>query len=176
MYIMYMCISFLQARMIKETALNEIRRIDPALAIESYTHQPGQHGKHLCPFHADTHPSLTVKGSRWACWSCGESGDTIDFVRKYFGIGFREAVAKLGADFGIDTEDRPPANRAEREAALWDRIERECDRRNRQQYRQSIEDQIDTLTIVHRVLLQHGAPINLLDKYASEIDELIERR
>ena len=38
--------------------------------------------KCLCPFHDDHKPSLTFKGNRFKCWSCGESGGTIDLVMK----------------------------------------------------------------------------------------------
>ena len=33
------------------------------------------------PHHADVHPSFTVKGERWRCWSqCASSGNAIDFM------------------------------------------------------------------------------------------------
>lgn len=60
--------------------------------------------KMYCPFHADTkHPSMHIyPGSDgYHCFTCGASGDVISFVRAYFGLGFKEAVEKLNADFSL---------------------------------------------------------------------------
>jgi len=56
--------------------------------------------KCLCPFHEDTHPSLTFSVSRntFRCWSCGASGGAIDLVMKYQNVGFKEACEWLGSD------------------------------------------------------------------------------
>ena len=51
--------------------------------------------KCLCPFHDDHTPSLTFKGNKFRCWSCGESGDTISLVMKYQNVGFKEATRWL---------------------------------------------------------------------------------
>lgn len=50
-----------------------------------------------CPFHDDHHESLTVnigKG-RFKCVECGAKGDLIDFHKKKYRVGFREALAQL---------------------------------------------------------------------------------
>ena len=36
--------------------------------------------KALCPYHNDSKPSLSFKGVRFKCFSCGASGDVIDLV------------------------------------------------------------------------------------------------
>ena len=36
--------------------------------------------KALCPFHSDTNPSLSFKGERYTCFSCGAGGDVIDLL------------------------------------------------------------------------------------------------
>lgn len=54
----------------------------------------------LCPFHADTRPSLriNIKTGGYKCMSCGSAGgDVVDFVRRYRGLSFREAVMLLNA-------------------------------------------------------------------------------
>ena len=51
-----------------------------------------------CPFHEDRSPSFSVylETQSFHCFGCGASGDVIDFIRRAEGLGFREAVARLG--------------------------------------------------------------------------------
>ena len=53
--------------------------------------------KALCPFHEDSHPSLSfcVRKSTYRCFVCGAHGGTIDLVMKYLRKDFREAVEWL---------------------------------------------------------------------------------
>lgn len=153
-------------------------QISPAEAIERYTGQQARHGKYICPFHNDKHPSLSVKGSHWRCWSCDEHGDVIDFTTRYFGISFQEAINKLADDYSIPIQrfSEPVTDPLEK---LWNAIQRETNEYNKEQvriYRKAIDDQINDLTTAHRILLQHGAPDEMLDRYAAEIDELIDYR
>lgn len=71
-------------------------------------------GVMLCPFHNDSHPSLTVyPGNRgWHCFVCNDGGSVIDFVAKLFSINVRQAVLRLDNDFhlGLSTQ-RPPVRR-----------------------------------------------------------------
>lgn len=51
----------------------------------------------LCPFHADTSPSLCVyPDGRWWCFSCSTGGDLFDFVMRFYGLTFPEALDFLG--------------------------------------------------------------------------------
>lgn len=52
----------------------------------------------LCPFHNETRPSFTIfpETQRWWCFGCRRGGDVIELVRLLEGIGFREAVERLG--------------------------------------------------------------------------------
>jgi DNA primase len=67
----------------------------------------------LCPFHNEKSPSFSVNAERgfFHCFGCGESGNAISFLMKHDGLGFREAVEKLGNQVGIpipqdDGDDR----------------------------------------------------------------------
>lgn len=54
----------------------------------------------LCPFHADTHPSLrvNVETGAWRCMACGEKGgDVLAFHRSRHGLGFEKAARDLGS-------------------------------------------------------------------------------
>ena len=76
-------------------------------AAERYGVEVNRHGKALCPFHNDRHPSLFVDDDHYYCYACGEHGDVIDFTAKLFGLKLYEAAHKLAYDFGI-TQDKPP--------------------------------------------------------------------
>jgi len=76
-------------------------------AAEHYGVEVNRHGKALCPFHNDRHPSLFVDDDHYYCYACGEHGDVIDFTAKLFGLKLYEAAQKLTYDFGI-TQDKPP--------------------------------------------------------------------
>ena len=66
-----------------------------------------RHGKALCPFHNDRHPSLFVDDDHYHCFACGEHGDVIDFTAKLHDLSLYDAAKKLAYDFGI-TQDKPP--------------------------------------------------------------------
>jgi DNA primase len=67
--------------------------------------------KCLCPFHADTHPSLSFKVSKntFRCFVCGASGDTIDLVMRFLNKGFREACRWLADENCIILTEYKPA-------------------------------------------------------------------
>ncbi len=50
-----------------------------------------------CPFHKEKTPSFTVfdGGRRFYCFGCSATGDVIDFVQEWDGVGFREACESL---------------------------------------------------------------------------------
>ena len=56
----------------------------------------------LCPFHDDRNPSFYVftDTDRFKCFGCGESGDVIDFIRKYYDLSFKDALNHLGIERG----------------------------------------------------------------------------
>lgn len=58
-----------------------------------------------CPFHEERTPSFHVFADRqsWRCFgACGEGGDAIAFVMKFEGVGFMEALRRLGAGVGVE--------------------------------------------------------------------------
>ena len=75
-------------------------------AAARYGVEVNHHGKALCPFHNDRHPSLFVDDDHYHCYACGEHGDVIDFTSKLYGLSMLDAAKKLAYDFGI-TQDKP---------------------------------------------------------------------
>ena len=57
--------------------------------------------KCLCPFHDDHTPSLTFKGNKFKCWSCGENGDSISLAEKVLGKDFLEACRWLANENNV---------------------------------------------------------------------------
>jgi len=55
----------------------------------------GRSGNVLCIVHEEKHPSMSLKGNRARCFSCGYYGDSIDVYMKLNGVGFVEAVRAL---------------------------------------------------------------------------------
>ena len=51
----------------------------------------------LCPFHPDTHPSLSISPKKkiFKCFVCGAKGDVFSFVSKYEKISYLQAVKKV---------------------------------------------------------------------------------
>lgn len=58
----------------------------------------------VCPFHSDTHPSMSVSKAKqmYKCFVCGKGGDVINFVQEYDKKTFSEALAYLAKRVGID--------------------------------------------------------------------------
>lgn len=72
------------------------RRLDLKRSGSSY--------KALCPFHSENTPSFFVSPQiqRYKCFGCGASGDAIEFLEKYEGMSFVEALQKLADQAGIE--------------------------------------------------------------------------
>ena len=59
--------------------------------------------KGLCPFHDERTPSFHVTPSKglYHCFSCGEGGDVITYLRKIEALTFTEAVERLAEKYNI---------------------------------------------------------------------------
>jgi len=60
-----------------------------------------QRGRYLwacCPLHAERTASFVVNPERqcFKCFGCGQGGDAIDFVMKYRGLSFKDALKHVG--------------------------------------------------------------------------------
>ena len=58
----------------------------------------------VCPFHADTNPSMSVSSEKqiYKCFSCGATGNVFNFVMDYENVDFKTAIQILGKKVGID--------------------------------------------------------------------------
>jgi DNA primase len=89
--------------LIGKEEIEEIKRShDLKAVVASYGIRLSKKGTNfvgLCPFHEEKTPSFTVnpKTNLYHCFGCNAGGDVIGFVCKQEGIGFKEAMAKLGS-------------------------------------------------------------------------------
>ena len=86
---------------------HEIARLERT-PIEDVAERLGLHvnrHKALCPFHDDSHPSLTFNTltNRYRCYVCDAHGGVIDLVRQVRGCGFLDALKWLDGTSSIVT-------------------------------------------------------------------------
>ncbi len=67
----------------------------------------GRRGNILCIAHEEKHPSMSLKGNRARCFSCGYYGDSIDVYMRLNGAGFVETVRALQYMLSFKPESKP---------------------------------------------------------------------
>ncbi|CAG35521.1 DNA primase [Desulfotalea psychrophila] len=62
----------------------------------------------LCPFHGEKTPSFSVTAGEqfFHCFGCGESGDVLSYVMKYYALSFPEALKMLAERYGVVLPER----------------------------------------------------------------------
>ena len=90
--------------------LQKLRDLPIEAVAERLGLQVSRH-KSLCPFHADSHPSLSFKVSKntFRCFVCGASGGTIDLVMRHLHVDFKEACRWLADEHNIILDEWKPA-------------------------------------------------------------------
>lgn len=75
----------------------------------------GANHKGLCPFHNEKTPSFIVNEQRqtYHCFGCGEGGDVISFVEKYYNLDFIGAADKLAESIGTKLKKTGRRNEAD---------------------------------------------------------------
>lgn len=61
-----------------------------------------KHRRIPCPLHGGKNDNFSFNDSVYLCFTCGEKGDVVTFVEKFFGLSFPEACEKLNKDFGLN--------------------------------------------------------------------------
>lgn len=86
----------------------------------------GRNYQACCPFHNEKSPSFTVAPDKqfFHCFGCGEHGNAIDFLMRYDGLEFPDAVEELAALLGMEvpreTSVNPQAEARKRQQAADD--------------------------------------------------------
>ncbi len=90
----------------------------------------GTNMKGLCPFHGEKTPSFMVSPERqtFHCFGCGEGGDVLSFVMKYYNLTFPEALKELANRYQITLPEKrfsaADQNKAEKREKLFEVNER----------------------------------------------------
>ena len=83
---------------------NEIKNmVSMPEMMETYGIRLNRSGFCKCPFHSERSASFKAyPGTRgFYCFGCHESGSVIDFVMKFFGLSFGDAIKKINEDFSL---------------------------------------------------------------------------
>jgi len=104
---------------IPEDKINEIKnRVNIVNVIGEYVDvkPSGKNYKGLCPFHSERKPCFTVSPARgiFHCFGCGAGGNVFNFLMKFKGIGFPEAVKLLADRVGVSIHTESPAGEQRR--------------------------------------------------------------
>lgn len=121
-----------------------------------------------CPFHSggnEKTPSMFVypKDRGYHCFACGETGDSIKFVQKFFDLSFKDACRKINRDFWlglpldgeINAEER---RRINREAYLR-RKAREREEAEQKRVLDAYYDALDRYTYFDRVIAERDGMV-----------------
>ncbi|KKK60786.1 hypothetical protein LCGC14_3020880, partial [marine sediment metagenome] len=87
----------------------------------------GQNYKGLCPFHSEKTPSFTVSPHKniFHCFGCGVGGNVFNFLMKFKGISFPDAVKMLGERAGIQVNtSKSDRNFAEKRDVIYQIIQK----------------------------------------------------
>lgn len=70
-------------------------------------HKSGANFFGLCPFHPDQNPSMSVSPKKkiFRCFSCGASGNVINFIQKFKKISYGEAIREVAKMSGYSETD-----------------------------------------------------------------------
>ena len=104
------------------STIDEVKsRLDIVETVGSYVpnlKRSGRTWKANCPFHNERTPSFIVDPGRnsWHCFgACSTGGDVIEFVRRFEGLEFREALRRCADRAGVELRPPTRAERQERE-------------------------------------------------------------
>lgn len=91
---------------IPEDKINQIKeRTNIVDVIGEYVRlkKSGNNYRGLCPFHTEKTPSFTVNPDKgiYHCFGCGSGGNAFNFIMKFKGVSFPEAVRLIGERVGI---------------------------------------------------------------------------
>lgn len=84
----------------------------------------GQNLEGICPFHADTKPSLKVNDQKgmYKCFACGAGGDAITFVKEFKKYTYIEAIKESAKILGLSTEGLEKEKKVNPKIALGLRV------------------------------------------------------
>lgn len=110
--------------MIIDTINQRVKMVD---ILQMYGIEPLRYNTYRCPFHDDKHPSAGItKTGKFHCFSCGWTGDQIDFVMKYENCDKKTAIKVIDKRFqlGLCKALTPTERRALEKAMFLREVEK----------------------------------------------------
>lgn len=104
---------------LSQEKIDEIRQsVDIVDVIGQYLalEKKGRNYMAICPFHDDSHPSMSVSSDKqiFMCFVCHTGGNVFTFLQKYLKISYIEAIKKVAeigridlSEYNLDVEKRP---------------------------------------------------------------------
>ena len=91
----------------KIDAIREANKVEDVISEYMNIQKKGKNFVGICPFHADTAPSLTISPEKqiFKCFACGAGGNVFSFVQKYKSISFLETLKELAKRANIDVSE-----------------------------------------------------------------------
>lgn len=122
-------------------------------------------GRMPCPFHNGKDSNFSARNRSYRCWVCGEHGDVITFVQRYFGLDFQSALAKINTDLNlglpigekIDQERQREANRI----AYERRKELERRKKRHQTLQKAYDDALSSFATLDKSAENLSSEVNL---------------
>lgn len=98
--------------MVERVDLSDLKRIPVIDVASALGIELGHGAKIRCFIHEDHNPSLVFfkDSNRWHCFGCGVGGDTIELVKRYLDVDFKEALDWLRQRFFLG--ERVPREKA----------------------------------------------------------------
>lgn len=95
---------------LSQEKINEIRQsVDIVDVIGQYLplEKKGRNYMAICPFHDDTHPSMSISSDKqiFMCFVCHTGGNVFTFLQKYLNISYIEAVKKVAEIGHVDLSE-----------------------------------------------------------------------
>ena len=121
---------------------NEIKsRVSMPEMMGRYGFELDRSGFCKCPLHSEKSGSFKAyPGSRgFYCFGCGAHGSVIDFVMKYFGLTFQDAISKINSDFSIGLPIGERISLRQRRELERQQRERQEERNREQMERERLE-------------------------------------
>lgn len=94
---------------IKDSTIAKVRQVAMTEVLEAEGiefKRIGREAVTLCPWHADSSPSLTINDDKnmCFCFACGGGSDAIAYVQQMFGLGFADAIQRIAERHNILVE------------------------------------------------------------------------
>ena len=122
---------------------NEIKRsVSMPELLAAYGFETDRKGFTCCPFHHEKTASFKAyPGDRgYHCFGCGESGDVITFVKRYFNLNFIDTLKKINEDFRLGLPIGEKLTKTKREQIDAEIFRRRKAQEAKKKERQSLQD------------------------------------